>query len=62
VWLSRCVSCNQPATLIITGRRRGTLYSTLSCDRHADKHRERARKAGPVTEETVNGPGQDTLW
>jgi hypothetical protein len=55
------VSCRQPATLIITGRGRGSLYSTLSCDRHADKHRARAKKAGPVVEETI-GPGQDTLW
>jgi hypothetical protein len=56
------VSCRRPATLIITGRARGSLYSTLSCDRHADKHRTRARKAGPVVEETIDGPGQDTLF
>lgn len=62
MWLSRCVSCTQPATLIITGRiPRRTLYSTLSCDRHADKHRARAKKAGPVVEETI-GPGQNKLW
>lgn len=62
MWISRCVSCRNPATLIITGRGRGTLYSTLSCDRHADQHRERAKKAGSVTEETVKGPGQGALW
>lgn len=62
MWLSLCVTCTRPATLIITGRGRGTLYSTLSCDRHADKHRERARKAGPVVEETIEGPGQGALF
>ena len=63
MWISTCSTCRQPATLIITGRTpRRTLYSSLSCDRHADKHRARARKAGPVVEETIDGPGQDTLW
>jgi protein-arginine kinase activator protein McsA len=58
-----CSTCTRPATLTITGRIPGrTCYSALTCDKCAAKHRERARKAGPVVEETIDGPGQDTLW
>jgi protein-arginine kinase activator protein McsA len=58
-----CSTCPRPATLTITGRIPGrTCYSALTCDQCAPKHRERAKKAGPVTEEAIDGPGQDTLW
>lgn len=52
-WVSTCSTsrCRRPATLIITGRKPGlTLYSALSCGNCAPKHRERAKKAGPVVE------------
>lgn len=50
-WLSRCSTCKRPATLIITGRHPGkTLYTALSCDPCAPRHRKKAREAGPVTE------------
>jgi hypothetical protein len=62
MWVSRCSTCRRAATRIITGRVRGrSLYSALSCDACAPKHRERAEKAGPVVEETI-GPGLDVLW
>lgn len=62
-WISRCSTCRRPATLIITGRTpRRTLYSALSCDTCAPKHREHARKAGPLVEETLEGRAQDALW
>ncbi|MER7126666.1 hypothetical protein [Micrococcus luteus] len=51
-WLSRCSTCRRPATRVITGRVPGkSLYSALSCDTCAPRHREKARAAGPVTEE-----------
>lgn len=62
MWTSTCSTCTRAATLIITGRNPGrTLYSALSCDHCAPKHRQRAQKAGPVEEEP-HGPGQDKLW
>ncbi|MFF3443601.1 hypothetical protein [Streptosporangium sp. NPDC002721] len=60
---STCSTCARPATLIITGRRpRLTLYTALTCDRCAAKHRARAAKAGPVTEETYGETVQDGLF
>lgn len=62
MWVSRCSTCRRAATRVITGRVRGrSLYSALSCDACAPKHREKAEKAGPVVEETF-GPGLDVLW
>ncbi|MER7131217.1 hypothetical protein [Streptosporangium saharense] len=51
-WVSTCSSCRRSATLVITGRVPGrTLYAALSCGPCAPRHREKARAAGPVTEE-----------
>lgn len=62
MWVSRCSTCRRAATRVITGRVRGrSLYSALSCDACAPKHREKAEQAGPVVEETI-GPGLDLLW
>lgn len=62
-WVSRCSSCPRPATKIVTGRvPRRTCYSALTCDACAPKHRERAAKAGPVTEEPLPGRAQDELF
>jgi hypothetical protein len=63
MWISTCSTCRRPATRIITGRIPGrTCYSALSCDTCVPKHHERARKAGPVTEESLEEPAQDALW
>jgi len=60
---SACSTCRRPATLIITGRRpRLTLYSALSCDRCAPRHRAKAAKAGPVVEEPQGETTQDGLF
>ncbi|MFI6793639.1 hypothetical protein ACIBG4_40545 [Nonomuraea sp. NPDC050383] len=61
-WVSTCATCRRPATRIITGRRPGrTLYSALSCDTCAPKHRAKAADAGPVTEEQLETE-QDPLF
>jgi protein-arginine kinase activator protein McsA len=58
-----CSTCTRPATLTITGRIPGkTCYSALTCDQCAPKHRERARKAGPVHEEPLEDRAQDALF
>lgn len=60
---SSCNTCRRPATLIVTGRRPGkSLYSALTCDRCADKHRKQAAQAGPVTEEPLEHAAQDSLF
>lgn len=62
-WLSTCSTCPRPATLVVTGRRPGlTLYTALTCDRCAPKHRAKAREAGPVTEERHGQSAQDPLF
>ncbi len=62
-WISRCSTCRRPATRTITGRVRGkSLYSALSCDDCAPKHRALAQKAGPVVEEPLKGRAQDPLF
>lgn len=62
MWISRCSTCRRPATRIITGRIPGrTCYSALSCDECAAKHREKAREAGPLTEEPLT-TAQDALF
>lgn len=62
MWVSRCSTCRRAATRVITGRVRGrSLYSALSCDACAPKHREKAEQAGPVVEETIDA-GQGALW
>lgn len=62
-WVSRCQSCPRPATRIITGRQpRKTLYSTLTCDTCAPRHRRLAAQAGPVVEEALQGRAQDALF
>lgn len=62
-WVSSCSTCRRPATLIITGRRPGkTLYSALSCEQCAGKHRAKAKEAGPVTEEQHGETVQDGLF
>ncbi|GAA3172728.1 hypothetical protein [Nonomuraea roseoviolacea] len=61
--VSSCSTCRRPATRIITGRRPGrTLYSALSCDECAPKHLQKARQAGPVTDEPLEGRAQDPLF
>lgn len=63
--VSMCSSprCTRPATLIITGRRPGrTLYSALSCDTCAPRHRAKARQAGPVTEQAHGRQEQPALF
>lgn len=63
MWISRCSTCRRPATRIITGRiPRKTLYSALSCDDCAPKHRALAAKAGPVVEEPLEDRAQDPLF
>lgn len=62
-WVSTCSTCRRPATLVVTGRRPGlTLYSALSCDNCADKHRGKARTAGPVVEEQLQEAAQAALF
>jgi len=62
-WLSRCSTCRRPATLVITGRQpRRTLYSALTCHECAPRHRQKAREAGPVTEEPHQQRAQDALF
>lgn len=54
-WPHWCSTCTRPATCIITGRVGGqSLYSALSCDRCAPRHRLAAARAGPVTEEPLD--------
>ncbi|NUW45577.1 hypothetical protein [Nonomuraea rhodomycinica] len=61
--MSWCSTCRRPATRIITGRRPGrSLYSALSCDTCADKHQEKARQAGAITDEPLEGRAQDPLF
>lgn len=63
MWVSRCSTCRRPAVLIITGQIRGkSLYSALSCDNCAPKHRALASNAGPVVEEPLPGRAQDPLF
>ncbi len=63
MWVSRCSTCRRPATLVVTGRRPGlTLYSALTCDGCAPKHRAKAREAGPVTEEQLRETAQPALF
>lgn len=63
-WISRCSTCPRPATHIITGRIPGkTLYSALSCDRCADRHRQKAYETGgPVVEEPLRAAAQPALF
>jgi RNase P subunit RPR2 len=63
MWVSRCSTCRRPATRIITGRVRGkSLYSALTCDDCAPKHRALAQKAGPVVEEELEDRAQGSLF
>ena len=58
-----CSTCRRPATLIVTGRiPRRTCYSALSCDTCLPKHRALAAKAGPVQEEPLEHPAQNSLF
>lgn len=62
-WVSTCSTCRRPATRTITGRRPGkTLYSALTCDTCAPRHREQAAQAGPVVDEPLHGRAQDQLF
>jgi hypothetical protein len=63
MWISRCSTCRRPATRTITGRiPRKTLYSALTCDNCAPKHRQHAQKAGPVTEKPLEDQAQHPLF
>lgn len=63
MWISRCSTCRRPATCTITGRiPKRTLYSALSCDNCAPRHRAHAEKAGPVVEEPLEARAQNPLW
>lgn len=63
MWISRCSTCRRPATKVITGRKPGrTLYSALTCDTCAPKHRRLAQQAGPVDEEQLTTRVQDSLF
>lgn len=58
-----CSTCTRPATLIITGRKPyQTLYSALTCQQCAPRHRAQAAKAGPVVEEAYQRAMQDALF
>lgn len=63
MWVSRCSTCRRPATLVVTGRRPGlTLYSALSCEPCAPKHRAKAAAAGPITEDRLRETVQPALF
>ncbi|RCG27201.1 hypothetical protein DQ384_26135 [Sphaerisporangium album] len=62
---SHCSTSPRPATLIISGRVPGkTLYNALSCDRCADRHRQKAYEtSGPIVEKPYDRAArQDGLF